>query len=175
MLSRVEWERLEAKLAGEDAGSEHLRVLALLAALPSSELEGGGEAELDRSCQLGGGAGGPEAVVGSLDLNIGAWLPAEPLRGALPEAAPETGRAYLSNVCVAPQARRRGLAAGMLAHAEARAREEGVSDLYVHVVAENAPALQLYLNCGFEVESEESKKLAATHNHEPRLLLHQTL
>ena len=53
--------------------------------------------------------------------------------------------------------------------------EEGVSDLYVHVVAENAPALQLYLNCGFEVESEESKKLAATHNHEPRLLLHQTL
>tara|TARA_B100000674_G_C37741486_1_gene869089 strand:- start:603 stop:947 length:345 start_codon:yes stop_codon:yes gene_type:complete len=114
-------------------------------------------------------------VVGSLDLNIGAWLPAEPLRGALPEAAPETGRAYLSNVCVAPQARRRGLAAGMLAHAEARAREEGVSDLYVHVVAENAPALQLYLNCGFEVESEESKKLAATHNHEPRLLLHQTL
>jgi len=178
MLSRLEWERLEAKLAGEDAESAHLRVRALLAALPAAELEadtGNGETAPDRSCQLVGSSGGPEHVVGSLDLNIGAWLPSEPLRGARPAASAEGGRAYLSNVCVAPGARRRGVAAGMLACAADRAREEGVSDLYVHVVADNTPALELYLRCGFQVEGEESKNLAATSGHARRLLLHQTL
>ena len=57
MLSRVEWERLEAKLAGEDAGSEHLRVLALLAALPSSELGGGRRSWTARASWWGGPGG----------------------------------------------------------------------------------------------------------------------
>ena len=184
MLSRLEWELLEAKLAGEDADSAHLRVRALLAALPAAELDadaGDREAAPDRSCQLVGSSSGPEHVVGSLDLNIGAWLPSEPLRGARPEASAELGRAYLSNVCVAPGARRRGVAAGMISCAADRARGEGVSDLYVHVVADNTPALELYLRCGFQVESEESKNLAATtrggrgDKHARRLLLHQTL
>ena len=55
--------------------------------------------------------------------------------GKLPKEDAKTGRAYLSNVCVAQAARRRGIAEHLMMHAEAEARELGITQLYVHVVS----------------------------------------
>lgn len=76
-----------------------------------------------------------QLVVGSLDLNIGAVLPAEELVGRLPAEDARTRRAYLSNVCVAKAARRQGIAQTLMAHAEREAAAAGVTHLYVHVVS----------------------------------------
>ncbi len=77
---------------------------------------------------------GPQIVVGSIDLNIGAVLPAEELHGKLPESGSATGRAYLSNVCVAKAARRQGVAQALIQRVEQEAMSQGVEHLYVHVV-----------------------------------------
>ena len=47
----------------------------------------------------------PQIVVGSLDLNVGAVLPAEELVGKQPSEGASRRRAYLSNVCVSQSAR----------------------------------------------------------------------
>ena len=52
----------------------------------------------------------------------------------------------------------------------------GVKHLYVHVVADNRPALQLYCqSCRFEVEAEESPGQAQLLSRPKRLLLHRQL
>lgn len=99
--------------------------------------------------------------IGSSAFNLHAQLPAHPglersssqrtsapsVQGKLPaggEGDPATQRAYLSNVCVASAARRRGLAAQLIQAALAGAREQGVAHMYVHVVHDNEAALKLY-------------------------------
>lgn len=48
----------------------------------------------------------------------------------------------------------------------------GVEYLYVHVVADNAPALELYRSgCAFEVEAEESEAYARALQRPRRMLL----
>jgi ribosomal protein S18 acetylase RimI-like enzyme len=159
------------------------------------------------------GEAGPRLVVGSLDLNVGAVLPAEELRGQLPSvsglavgrpvAAPQrrgarwhapraargrpivpppcqdgsaaAARAYLSNVCVAAAARRRGVGRALIRFAEAAAHAAGVRHLYVHVVADNTSAESLYTGCGFEVESEESEAYAHGLRRPRRKILHKQL
>ena len=71
-------------------------------------------AGMDPSCKLpADGRGGPWLVVGTLDVNQGARLPAEELIGwEPPGAAAAMGRAYLSNVCVHAAVRRQARAAG---------------------------------------------------------------
>lgn len=66
-------------------------------------------------------------VVATLDINIGRQLRAEELVGWEPrdmEAAHR--RAYLSNVCVLPAARRRGIAKSLINAACAVGKEYGV-------------------------------------------------
>ncbi|KAI8466093.1 MAG: hypothetical protein J3K34DRAFT_70518 [Monoraphidium minutum] len=121
-----------------------------------------------------GGGGGPRIVVGSLDVNIGVVLPAEELTGQLPkDGTAATRRAYLSNVCVAPAARRRGVAAALMAAAEAHAAAAGVAHLYVHVVASNDAAAALYGRMGFVVEAEETEAQARTLGRPRRKILHK--
>lgn len=111
-----------------------------------------------------------------MDLNVGAVLPAEELVGRLPEGSgARDGRAYLSNVCVAAAVRRRGVASGLLTAAEELAAVRGVQHLYVHVVADNAPAKQLYQRLGYQVESEESEGFARSLNRPRRLILQKQL
>ena len=120
------------------------------------------------------GSGRPmaELVIGSLDLNIGAVLPAEELVGKWPQEGAATARAYLSNVCVAKAARRQGIAQKLMERAEREAVKAGVQHLYVHVVHENQPAILLYKQAlGFEVESEESVAFARNLQRPRRLLL----
>jgi ribosomal protein S18 acetylase RimI-like enzyme len=106
-------------------------------------------------------------------------LPAEELVGALPGrrgGPPRTHRAYFSNVCVADAARRRGVAAALLAAGEALAAAAGVTHMYVHVVAANTAARTLYLDrSGFAVESEEGEEHARKLGRPRRLLLHKPL
>ncbi|GLI59793.1 hypothetical protein VaNZ11_001757 [Volvox africanus] len=115
-------------------------------------------------------------VIGSLDLNVGHTLPSEELIGRNPQADPRRRRAYLSNVCVAPAARRLGIASALLRHAEDVARGSGVEWLYVHVVADNTPAVGLYCNTfGFQVEQSESEGFARSLQRPRRLLLAKCL
>ncbi len=129
---------------------------------------------LAASCRVPPAAPGAalEVVLATLDLNAGATLPAEELVGAL--GAPAQ-RAYVSNVAVAPGARRRGLAQRLLVAAADAARAQGVRHLYVHCVADNAAARALYDAAGFGVESEESAADARARAHPRRLLLTRAL
>lgn len=64
----------------------------------------------------------------------------------------------------------------LVEEAAAMAREGGVRHLYVHVVADNLPALKLYTGrAGFQQESEESEGFARALNRPRRLLLHRKL
>ncbi|GIL83451.1 hypothetical protein Vretifemale_12028, partial [Volvox reticuliferus] len=115
-------------------------------------------------------------VIGSLDLNVGHSLPSEELIGRNPQVDPRRRRAYLSNVCVAPAARRLGVARALLRHVEGVARKLGVEWLYVHVVADNTPAVALYCNTfGFQVEQSELEGFARSLQRPRRLLLAKNL
>jgi len=75
--------------------------------------------------------GSPHLVVGCLDINQGAVLPAEQLVGRLPpEGNRRRLRAYLSNVAVWEGARRRGVARRLIQEAMRHAAEAGVQHLY---------------------------------------------
>ena len=125
---------------------------------------------LDASCRVPCGDSGIEVVLATLDINRGATLPAEELGGT---RGGTSSRAYLSNVSVAPGARRRGLAAALIRVAEARAAAAGVRHLYVHCVADNAAAAALYAAAGFAVEAEETAAEARALARPRRLLFHK--
>ena len=127
----------------------------------------------------GGGGDGPQLVVGTLDVNQGVKLPAEELVGSLPREGEgvdqRRARAYISNVATWAGTRRQGVARRLLQRAAQEALAAGVRHLYVHVETCNGPAAQLYLQCGFEVEAEETEAVARALNRNRRLLLHLTL
>jgi ribosomal protein S18 acetylase RimI-like enzyme len=185
MKADAAWEALEAQAAGADAAyaAAGCAVATLVACAPD---DGGAVAAALRAALGDGsaalparGAAAAEVVVGTLDLNQGAKLPAEELIGRLPAAwpgAPGAARAYLSNVCVLDAARRRGVARALILEAAALAAARGVGHLYVHVVAGNAAAQALYeRGCGFAVEQEEPERAARALNRPRRLLLHRRL
>ena len=62
------------------------------------------------------------------------------------EATPYT---YISDLVVLPAYRRRGIGSALLRHAEAYARERGMTLLRINVLAKNQLAGQLYRNLGF--------------------------
>lgn len=75
--------------------------------------------------------GGPQLVVGTLDLNQCAKLPAEELLGQLPQQGDKQRlRAYISNVATWEGARRQGVARRLLRAAEGEAAAVGVQHLY---------------------------------------------
>ncbi len=51
---------------------------------------------------------------------------------------------YAAQVCVSDGVRRRGVARQLLESVEQYAREQGIVCLYVHVVHDNTPAVNLY-------------------------------
>ena len=62
------------------------------------------------------------------------------------------------------------------AHARCTHLPAGVGHLYVHVVADNTPARELYCSrCGFEVEAEESESYARMLQRPRRMLLGKQL
>ena len=64
--------------------------------------------------------------------------------------SPPEGSWYVDALAVAPAARRRGVAAALLADAERAAREHGAHGLALDTGLENEPAQRLYERSGFE-------------------------
>lgn len=144
---------LRLQVAGTETGYEGVHVTCLIATLPCAGASGAPEletklrAELDPTCLLPVDEQHPvpRMVVASLDINQGPRLPAEELAGTRPEQRdPGPRRAYLSNICTAAPMRRLGVAAALIEHACAVARQQGVTDCYVHVADDNPGAERLY-------------------------------
>ena len=57
--------------------------------------------------------------------------------------------ADILNVCVAPEARRRGIAEALMLELERRLRPKGVEKITLEVRASNEPALRLYEKLGY--------------------------
>ncbi|KAK3257609.1 hypothetical protein CYMTET_33315 [Cymbomonas tetramitiformis] len=85
------------------------------------------------------------------------------------------GRGYLSNVCVAPGARRQGIAQCLLEESCRLAPILGVQEIYVHVETCNQPAQALYAASGFEMEAKEDADTASYLDRRPRLLLRKNV
>lgn len=98
-----------------------------------------------------------EVIVGTVDVELTDILGGQPLVGD--KGAPGR-RAYLSNVCTAEAARRRGVGSKLLAAAEEAARQMGAEALYVHALYVNAQARAAYEASGFVLEGEESVQSA---------------
>jgi ribosomal protein S18 acetylase RimI-like enzyme len=161
MKGDSEWEAVTAKVQGKEPAYSQLRVACLIATAPVPSphaAKAAAEAttptaatnatlaarlaadlELDPSASLlpadnAASATTVEAVIGTLDVNVGAVLPAEELIGkrgrvgatassagstdASPSTPPPSTRAYLSNVCVAKAARGLGVGKQLLRAAE---------------------------------------------------------
>ncbi|CAD7700444.1 unnamed protein product [Ostreobium quekettii] len=132
---------------------------------------------IDLSCKLPAEGSNPaELVVGSLDVMVGTHLPEEHLIGRLPEGPDGQHRAYLANVSTVPAARRRGVASQLIQAAESQAVAQGVKYMYAHVVADNYPALALYMNAaGYTAEQEELPGIAKTCGRPQRILVKKDL
>lgn len=181
MKGDAEWESVTRKVTGTEPEYKSMKVLCMVAAVdddPESPIAAKAAAELDTSTKLPADAATQQPaqlVVGSLDINQGAVLPAEDLVGRLPTVNQALRRAYLSNVCVASAARRQGVAATLMRAAEQQAQQLGVEHLYVHVVADNSPARNLYISLGYELEAEETEAFAHALRRPRRQLLHKQL
>lgn len=165
-LAEREFEALKERLSGKKEGE---KVSCINATLPLSQITSFPE-ELCSSCKFSHD-GEDRVVVGTLDLNKCISLPNE-ITGMKPkEIGGDFARAYLSNVCVASECQRNGLAFLLIEKSKLIAQDWGISDLYVHVAVDNEPAKNLYLKCGFVCESEEPAWQARFLDRPRRLLL----
>lgn len=132
------------------------------------------------------------AVVGTLDVHLGAKLPGEILVGRRPFAdasadaandqyfdplaVVDPPRAYVFNVCVAPEFRGRGVAEAMLRVSyEYLASRTRAAVVYIHVERDNVSARRAYEKARFSIESEETPEQSASAAHEPRILLYREI
>ena len=63
--------------------------------------------------------------------------------------------AYIQTIEVAPEARRRGVAAELLNRIEGSVREADAGSIWLHVEAENAGAIQLYEAQGYRCQGRK--------------------
>ncbi|KAF3782617.1 hypothetical protein EJ110_NYTH33793 [Nymphaea thermarum] len=166
-LSEREFEALKERAAASSAGSN--RVACINATIPLSELPKSFH-DLRSKCKFSSG-GEDRVVIGTLDLNQTMRL-ADELVGRRPEGiGADFARAYLSNVCVAKELQRKGIAYALMDRSKKIAREWGISDLYVHVAADNEAAKKLYSKSGFVYESDEPAWQARFLGRPRRILL----
>ncbi len=133
---------------------------AFLRAAPPT-IRAAGAGDLDALAALEAAAFGPEAWSRRLIAEELAAPAALVLVAPVPpEAAPPVGyacfrrtagEAELLRVAVAPAARRRGLAAALVAAGLDRLRAEGAAACFLEVAAGNEPAIALYRRLGFEI------------------------
>ncbi|XP_050219528.1 uncharacterized protein LOC126669929 [Mercurialis annua] len=163
-LAELEFEAVQERIAGKRIGFR--RVSCINATLPLSQLSGD---DLCAECKYTAN-GEDRVVVGTLDLNQCLRLPNEMI-GKKPEGTgSDILRAYLSNVCVAKELHRQGLAYKLVAKSKLVAQQWGITDVYVHVAVDNEPARKLYMKSGFVFEKDEPVWHARLLDR-PRLLL----
>lgn len=83
---------------------------------------------------------------------------AGPILGCADLLQATTASCYVTNVAVHAQARRRGIARGLMRLAEAQALSLGGEELVLHVEEDNAPALALYEAIGFAPLLDEPQR-----------------
>ncbi|CAO2823034.1 unnamed protein product [Amaranthus hypochondriacus] len=166
-LIEREFEALKERVAGKREGFK--KVSCINASLPLSHISTL-SGDLSTTCKFSDDEG-CKVVVGSLDLNQCLRLPDE-MTGMRPQGiGADFARAYLSNVCVAKELHRNGLGYALVSKAKSVAETWGITDLYVHVAADNESAKQLYLKSGFIHESDEPAWQARFLNRPRRLIL----
>lgn len=166
-MAEREFEAMKERIAGTHLSFR--KVSCINATMPLSLLANV-SVDLCNSCKFSD-VGEDRVVVGTLDLNQCIRLPDE-ITGSKPkEIGADFARAYLSNVCVASELQRNGLAYALIAKSKMVAEDWGISDLYVHVAIDNVPAKSLYTKCGFVLENEEPAWQARFLDRPRRLLL----
>lgn len=167
-MAEREFEALKERVSGKRLGFR--RVSCINASLPLSHIATLFD-DLSSSCKFSVN-GEDRIVVGTLDLNQCLSLPDE-IAGTKPEVigADDLTRAYLSNVCVAKELHRNGLAYALIEKSKLVAYDWGITDLYVHVAVDNEPAKNLYIKSGFVHESDEPAWQARFLDRPRRLLL----
>ena len=162
---------LTNKLRGAEVGYENVKVVLIVARAPASSAQYDIREFDPASLSVRDGAE-TSLIVGSLDINIGDRLPAEELAGTRSLGR----RAYLSNVGVAPAARRTGVASRMIERASIIARDEyAVHTLYVHVQHDNDAAIALYERSDFIREAQETAGAESSLGRPARVLLRRDL
>ncbi|XP_075491830.1 GCN5-related N-acetyltransferase 6, chloroplastic isoform X2 [Primulina tabacum] len=110
-----------------------------------------------------------KSVVGTVDLSYGYLshgqsFPGERIKAPLfgfVDRKPSSKYGYISNLCVAKSARRKGIARNMLQFAISLAKEHGVKQVFVHVHGNNKPAQVLYQKMEFEVVDAATFQLSS--------------
>ncbi|CAN6461988.1 unnamed protein product [Victoria cruziana] len=150
-LSEREFEAIKERAATGKTGSS--RVACINATVLLSELPKSFHVLLSK-CKFSSG-GEDRVVIGTLDLSQTMRLVDE-LVGRRPQGiGADFARAYLSNVCVAKELQRKGIAYALIDKSKKIAKEWGISDLYIHVAVDNDAAKKLYSKSGFIYESDE--------------------
>ncbi|CAM6093618.1 unnamed protein product [Calypogeia fissa] len=173
MKAEDEWTTLTRKVGGMEPG--YKRTTCVVAVCPLSDVLDTSTDLLQSHCKISLSRAEECVVVGTLDINQGLLLPGE-LSGDHPQGLDaEHRRAYLSNVCVAKEVRRRGVGLLLMQYVKKTVKLWGISDLYVHVVVDNISARQLYEKAGFIYEKEEAVKDARSMCRPRRYLLRTQL
>jgi len=108
-------------------------------------------------------------AIGTLDIQISK---AKTLDDVLPlEVESTLEQGYIFNLCVVKRARQQGVAKALMQAALQVAKQMHLRILYVHVEANNPPALALYKGLGYSLEQEESVEVETRLNRPRRLLL----
>jgi ribosomal protein S18 acetylase RimI-like enzyme len=107
-----------------------------------------------------------EAIAGTVEIDVRQRFP-------WPFALPNY--VYLSNLAVANQERRRGVASQLLRHCETTAKGWGFGAVYLHVMEDNAGARRLYGRAGYRVCGTEPSIGHLLFGQPRRLMLQKIL
>ncbi|NER83492.1 MAG: GNAT family N-acetyltransferase [Leptolyngbya sp. SIO1D8] len=108
----------------------------------------------------------PHPVIGTLEISCrryGLW------------AFKQTEQLYISNLAVREDCRRQGVARKLLTVAEQQALNWGFREMYLHVMANNHRARQLYQHMGYQIQQVEPTLLSLVSVQPQRLLLKKVL
>ncbi len=113
-----------------------------------------------------GEMGDREVLVGNIEVE---FRPRYPLVSTSPSFA------YLSNLAVHPDYRRRGIATKLLSASADMVALRGYSEIYLHVLDENASARQLYSKMGYQFQGGTPAWYCWLFRRPRRLLLRKRL
>ena len=145
----VEGYFLDGRPEALDAGAVRRLAGATLRDLESRY--GGGRSTAGERCLLCV-RDGDDTVVGCVGLQMQPFLRNSVLRGALRSNPPPEAvlRPVVSNLAVLPRARRRGLAAKLMARCESQCRAWGIQECILLVESTNSRAQKLYGKLGYK-------------------------
>jgi ribosomal protein S18 acetylase RimI-like enzyme len=109
---------------------------------------------------------GAQQIVGTVEVGY---------RAALPWQWSPVPYPYLSNLAVRSTDRHQGIAQQLIAASETLVQEWQGTDLYLHVMADNLGARQLYLKRGYLIHHAQDEWWATVWGNAPRLFLHKRL